>query len=79
MYLKNCFALQGPYRHYVLNFLWILINVLCLTLTMYHLRKLYKDFTSSDLKAVRLVSLFTTLPNIKHQVESCKSARKEIC
>ena len=33
---------QGPYRHYVLNLLWILINVLCLALTIYHLNKLYR-------------------------------------
>ena len=33
---------QGPYRHYVLNLLWILINLLCLALTIYHLNKLYR-------------------------------------
>ena len=59
---------QGPYRHYVLNFLWILINLLCLTLTMYHLRKLYQDFTSPDLEAVRIMSLFTSLPSLQYQV-----------
>jgi hypothetical protein len=52
----------------VLNFLWILINLLCLTLTMYHLRKLYQDFTSSDLEAVRIISLFTSLPNLQYKV-----------
>ena len=43
---------QGPYRHYVLNLLWILINVLCLALTIYHLNKLYRcnigDFGDVD-------------------------------
>merc|ERR1719186_960000 len=34
---------------------------------MYHLRKLYQDFNSSDLDAVRIVSLFTSMPNIKYQ------------
>ena len=62
--------MQGPYRHYVLNFLWILINLLCLTLTMYHLRKLYQDFTSADLEAFRVVSLFNSLPNMMLQVKS---------
>ena len=65
---KENFIFQGPYRHYVLNFLWILINLLCLTLTMYHLRKLYQDFTSPDLEAVRIMSLFASLPSIKYQV-----------
>ena len=61
-------SFQGPYRHYVLNFLWILINLLCLALTMYHLHKLYQDFTSSDLEAVRMMSLFTSIPNLQCQV-----------
>ena len=26
---------QGPYRHYILNALWILINLLCIILTLY--------------------------------------------
>ena len=32
-------CLQGPYRHYILNVLWILINLLCVVLTIYHLHK----------------------------------------
>merc|ERR1719264_885762 len=32
----SCPIVQGPYRHYVLNLLWILINLLCLALTIYH-------------------------------------------
>ena len=36
----SCPILLGPYRHYALNFLWILTIVFCLTLTLYHLRKL---------------------------------------
>ena len=50
-----------------MNFLWILINLLCLALTMYHLRKLYQDFTSPDLEASRMMSLFTSLPNLHSQ------------
>ena len=38
----SCPLVQGPYRHYVLNMLWITINLLCLTLTIYHLRKLHR-------------------------------------
>ena len=29
---------QGPYRHYVLNAIWILINLLAIMLTIFHLR-----------------------------------------
>ena len=36
----SCPIILGPYRHYALNFLWILTIVFCLTLTLYHLRKL---------------------------------------
>jgi hypothetical protein len=35
---------------------------------MYHLRKLYQDFTSPDLEAVRIMSLFTSLPSLQYQV-----------
>ena len=62
------YLFKGPYRHYVLNFLWILINLLCLALTMYHLRKLYQDFTSPDLEAVRIMSLYTSLPDLHYKV-----------
>ena len=30
------------FRHYILNFLWISINLICILLTMYHLVKLYR-------------------------------------
>ena len=49
--------MQGPFRHYVLNVLWIFINVLCVCLTMYHLYKLYKDLSQSNL--VSLMKLVT--------------------
>ena len=32
---NHCNHCQGPYRHYILNALWILINLLCLVLTLY--------------------------------------------
>ena len=32
---NHCDHCQGPYRHYILNALWILINLLCLVLTLY--------------------------------------------
>ena len=51
---------QGPYRHYVLNAIWILINLLCIMLTIYHLRKLYRDFTKSNIEALRVHRLFSS-------------------
>ena len=50
---------QGPYRHYVLNAIWILINLLCIILTIYHLRKLYRDFTKSNIEALRVHRMFS--------------------
>ena len=38
----SCPIIQGPYRHYVLNFLWILTILFCLFLAIYHLRKLHR-------------------------------------
>ena len=38
---------QGPYRHYVLNVIWIFINSLSILLTIYHLHRLYKDYTKT--------------------------------
>ena len=76
---------QGPYRHYVLNAIWILINLLAIMLTIFHLRylyytflkidcatsfyidvtivnhyrKLYKDFTKTNIEALRVHRLFS--------------------
>uniref|UniRef100_A0A0K2TYD1 G-protein coupled receptors family 1 profile domain-containing protein n=1 Tax=Lepeophtheirus salmonis TaxID=72036 RepID=A0A0K2TYD1_LEPSM len=66
----SCPLIQGPFRHYVLNVLWIFINVLCVLLTMYHLYKLYKDLTKSNLEAVRVTSLVTALINVNAGVDS---------
>ena len=49
--------MQGPFRHYVLNVLWIFINVLCVCLTMYHLWKLYKDLSQSNLASQYRVAI----------------------
>ena len=60
---------QGPYRHYVLNAIWILINLLCIMLTIYHLRKLYRDFTKSNIEALRVHRLFSAaIKEESHQV-----------
>ena len=35
---------------------------------MYHLHKLYQDFLSPDLEAVRMMSVFTSLTNLQDEV-----------
>ena len=61
----SCPLIQGPFRHYVLNVLWIFINVLCVLLTMYHLYKLYKDLSRSNIEAVRVATLVTTMISVQ--------------
>ena len=61
----NIDHLQGPYRHYILNALWILINLLCIMLTLHQLRRLYRDFTTKNIEAVRIAGLFTSMLNIR--------------
>jgi len=54
----SCPLVQGPYRHYVLNAIWILINLLCVMLTIYHLHKLYKDLSVTNEEAHRVATIF---------------------
>lgn len=49
----------------MLNVLWIFINVLCVLLTMYHLYKLYKDLSRSNIEAVRVATLVTTMISVQ--------------
>ena len=67
---------QGPYRHYILNALWILINLLCIFLTLYQLKRLYRDFTTKSLAAVRIAGLFTSLLSIQTEVGRAASYEK---
>ena len=57
----SCPLVQGPYRHYILNFLWIFINIVCIILTIYHLIKLYRDYTNTSADAVRVATLVTSM------------------
>jgi len=67
----SCPLVQGPYRHYVLNAIWILINLLCIMLTIYHLRKLYRDFTKSNIEALRVHRLFSAaIKEESHQMRT---------
>lgn len=59
----SCPLIYGPLRHYILNALWIAVNLVCVTLTLFHLRKLHKDLTKANVEAVRVAGLVTTLVN----------------
>ncbi|CAK9805646.1 hypothetical protein ANTPLA_LOCUS4606 [Anthophora plagiata] len=58
----SCPLVHGPFRHYILNVLWIAINMICVALTLIHLRKLHKDLTKANVEAVK-VALLTILVN----------------
>lgn len=60
-HLDVCPLVYRPVRHYVLNVLWIIINVISAALMAIHLRKLHRDIAKSNLEAVRLASLVTTM------------------
>jgi len=65
----SCPLIQGPFRHYVLNVLWIFINLLCVLLTMYHLYKLHKDLSRSNLETIRVASMVTTMISVNAERE----------
>lgn len=44
-HVDACPMVYGPVGHYVLNVLWVTVNVMCAALTGVHLRKLYRDLT----------------------------------
>ena len=46
----SCPLVQGPYRHYILNVLWIMINMLCMLLTMKQLHRLHTEFSNRCLQ-----------------------------
>lgn len=62
--LPSCPLVHGPFRHYVLNVLWIFINVVCVLLTLFHLHKLHRDLTKANVEAVRVAGLVTTLVSV---------------
>lgn len=57
----SCPLVQGPFRHYIINFLWIFVNIICIVLTIYHLLKLYKDYTHPNADTVRVATLVTSI------------------
>ena len=68
---------MGPLRHYVLNVLWIVTNLLVVLLTVFHLYKLYRDLSTSSLELMRVAPLVTTMisvsqPNNQGMCFECK-------
>lgn len=49
----SCPLVRGPFRHYVLNALWIGVNAVCVGLTLFHLRKLHRDLTKVSDKLIQ--------------------------
>jgi len=65
----SCPLVQGPYRHYVLNAIWIMINLFSIMLTIFHLRKLYKDLTKTNIEALRVHRLFSLAGKYEKQYQ----------
>ncbi|XP_023218025.1 uncharacterized protein LOC111620343 [Centruroides sculpturatus] len=68
-----CPMVSGSVRHYVLNVLWVTVNVLCIVLTGIHLRKLHKDLKGSNLDALRVSGLMATMISVHQDREYCDS------
>lgn len=49
-----CPLIQTPYRHYIVNLLWVVVNSLCLVLTATHLYRLHRDLIRSRNQAMRV-------------------------
>ncbi|XP_076353954.1 uncharacterized protein LOC143248861 isoform X2 [Tachypleus tridentatus] len=64
---EACPMVYGPVRHYVLNVLWVSVNMLCVLLTAVHLRKLHRDLTKSNLEAIRVAGLVTTMISVRSE------------
>ncbi|CAG9859622.1 unnamed protein product [Phyllotreta striolata] len=60
----SCPLINSPLRHYILNVLWIAVNLVCVFLTLFHLKKLHRDLTKANVEAVRVAGLVTTLVNV---------------
>nr|XP_042900102.1 uncharacterized protein LOC107443169 [Parasteatoda tepidariorum] len=71
--IDACPMVYAPVRHYVLNILWVTVNVMCIILTGIHLRKLYRDLTKSNLEALRIAGLVTTMISVRSERDLCES------
>ncbi|GFS69801.1 g_PROTEIN_RECEP_F1_2 domain-containing protein [Nephila pilipes] len=71
--IDACPMVYAPVRHYVLNVLWVTVNLMCVILTGIHLRKLYRDLTKSNLEALRIAGLVTTMISVRSERDLCES------
>ena len=69
----SCPLVQGPFRHYIINFLWIFVNIICIVLTIYHLLKLYKDYTHPTADTVRVATLVTSIMSTDSNTSEVRS------
>ncbi|XP_022654721.1 uncharacterized protein LOC111247720 isoform X1 [Varroa destructor] len=79
--LDVCPIVYGPVRHYVLNILWIGVNLLCVGLMGVHLRKLFKDLHKArgNVDSLRIASLVTTVISMRtDNVEQCSSSSDSV-
>jgi len=56
----SCPLVQGPYRHYILNVLWIMINMLCMLLIIKQLHRLHKEFSHKNVKVSSVKSGYSS-------------------
>ncbi len=73
-HLDVCTMIYKPVRHYVLNVLWVLVNMMCAGLMGIHLRKLYRDIVKSNLEAVRLASMVTTMIPLRSEADEANQS-----
>lgn len=73
----SCPLVHGPFRHYVLNVLWIFVNVICVFLTLFHLHKLYRDLTKANVEALRVTGLITTLVSVTSSAHKIDGERTD--
>ena len=57
---ENIFVMKGPGRHFVSNALWIIINMFCLIVTFYHLRRLDKEYKNKQTQLTKTSTTTTT-------------------
>ncbi|XP_028967028.1 uncharacterized protein LOC100903266 [Galendromus occidentalis] len=80
--LDVCPIVYGPVRHYVLNILWIGVNLLCVGLMGIHLRKLFKDLHKArgNVDSLRIASLVTTVISMRNadNIDQCSNSSNSV-
>ena len=77
--IATCPLIWGPFRHYVLNVLWIMVNVICLVLTAFNLKKLHRDIQKSNSELVRANdTLLRTMLSINSMAEGASNRQVKL-